>query len=160
RNAKLTETVRYFADYMASNDKYGHAADGEQPSDRAKKHGYAFCVIAENIAYEYKSTGFTTEELAKGFVEGWKNSPEHRKNMLDRDVTEIGVAIARSQKTGYYYAVQMFGRPESDQIKFQIINRSGVAVKYELAGEKFSLPPDYSRTHSQCRSGELTFLGP
>jgi uncharacterized protein YkwD len=159
-NAKLAETVRYFADYMASTDKYGYTADGDQPSERAKKHGYQFCVIAENITYEYKSTRFTTEELAKGFFEGWKKSPEHRKNMLDSDVTETGVAVARSNKTGHYYAVQMFGRPESDHIKFQITNRSGLAVKYEAAGEKFLLPPDYSRTHTQCRSTELSFLGP
>ncbi len=34
-----------------------------------------------------------------------------RKNMLAPEVTETGVAVARSGKTGRYYAVQMFGRP-------------------------------------------------
>src|SRR5689334_15910645 len=112
-NAKLMATARYFADFMARTDKYGHEADGSDPAGRAKKHGYDYCLIAENIAYVFSSEGFTTEELAKQFVEGWKNSPPHRKNMLDPDVTETGVAIARSTTSGKYYAVQMFGRPKS-----------------------------------------------
>ena len=44
--------------------------------------------------------------------------------MLDADATETGISVARSEHTGYYYAVQMFGRPKSDAIEFQISNRS------------------------------------
>ena len=44
-------------------------------------------------------------------VEGWERSAAHRKNMLDRDATEIGVAVAHSPRTGRYYGVQVFGRP-------------------------------------------------
>ena len=40
------------------------------------------------------SSGFTPKELADGFLEGWKQSPGHRKNMLDPDVTQIGVGVA------------------------------------------------------------------
>src|SRR5262249_17679704 len=107
-DAKLADTARYFAEYMARTDEYGHSADGSRAGDRAKKHGYQYCVIAENIAYEYSSAGFSTAELAKKFFEGWKNSSEHRKNMSDPDITGTGVAIARSEKSGYYYAVQLF----------------------------------------------------
>jgi hypothetical protein len=35
--------------------------------------------------------------------------------MLDPDVREIGVGVARSNKTGRYYAVEDFGRPLSAQ---------------------------------------------
>src|SRR5262249_23921315 len=102
-NPKLTDTARYFADFMARTNKYGHNADGNRPADRAKKHGYDYCIVLENIAYQYNSRGFTTDELARGLFEAWKNSPGHRKNMLDPDVTETGVAIAHSDKSGYYY---------------------------------------------------------
>jgi uncharacterized protein YkwD len=159
-NAKLAETARYFADFMAGTDKYGHTADGKEPSDRAKKYGYEYCLIAENIAYQYSSAGFSTNQLAKGFFEGWKKSPGHRKNMLDPDVTETGVAIARSEKSGYYYAVQLFGRPRSEMIEFKITNRTASPVKYQIGAEKFQLPPRYTRTHEDCRSGELTLLPP
>jgi uncharacterized protein YkwD len=101
---KLDETAQDFAEFMARTDKYGHAADGKQPAARAKQHGYDPCIVAENIAYQYRSAGFSTQELAHGFVQGWMDSPGHRKNMLDADVTETAVAIAQSGKSGYYYA--------------------------------------------------------
>jgi uncharacterized protein YkwD len=119
-NAKLMETARYFADYMARTDRYGHRADESDPGERATKHGYEYGLISENIAYAFGSDGFTTEAISKQLVEGWEKSPGHRKNMLDPDVTEIGVAIAQSEKTGYYYAVQMFGRPKADAVRFEI----------------------------------------
>jgi hypothetical protein len=94
-NAKLNETAQDFADFMARTGKYGHTAAGKRPSERVGNHGYAYCLVAENIANQFRSTGFTADGLAKAFVSGWRNSPEHRKNMLDPDVTDIGVAIAR-----------------------------------------------------------------
>jgi hypothetical protein len=60
-STRLTRAAEYFAGYMAKNDRYGHGADGQRPADRARKHGYNYCIIAENIAYDYNSAGFTTE---------------------------------------------------------------------------------------------------
>ena len=74
-NSRLAETAHEFAAFMASTDKYGHDADGSQPADRVKKHGYEYCKVAENIAYEFNSAGFTAEDLSRGFLEGWKKSP-------------------------------------------------------------------------------------
>jgi uncharacterized protein YkwD len=159
-NPKLTEAARYFADYLARTNKFSHTADGQRPSDRAKKHGYDYCITLENIAYEYNSAGFPTEELARRFVEGWKQSPGHRKNMLDPDVTETGVAIARSEKTGYYYAVQEFGRPRSLAVAFKVSNHADATVNYTIGDQKFSLPPRYTRSHEQCRPQDVTFRWP
>ena len=159
-NAELTETARYFAGYMAKEDKYGHTADGNRPADRAKEHGYQYCVVLENIAYAFDSRGFPADELTGTFVTGWKESPGHRKNMLDPDVTETGVAVARSEKTGHYYAVQMFGRPKSAAIEFRIDNRSGAEFGYTIGEEKFTLPPRYVRTHTRCRPAEVKFRWP
>jgi uncharacterized protein YkwD len=157
---KLVETARYFAGYMARTDEYGHKADGKRPAERAEKHGYDYCLISENIAYVFDSRGYTAEKMIDQFVTGWKESPGHRKNMLDPDVTETGVAVARSEKTGYYYAVQMFGRPKSQAIEFRIDNQSGETVEYKIGEKSFTLPPRYVRTHTRCRSSELTFRWP
>jgi uncharacterized protein YkwD len=156
-NAKLTEAAQAFADYMAKTGRYGHTADGNRPAERAADKGYEYCIVTENIAYSFHSKGFTTDELTKQFVTGWQESPGHRKNMLDPDVTETGVAVARGEKTGYYFAVQMFGRPKSLAIKFQIANRSAATVQYKLGDKEFDLPPRYTRTHEQCRPGEVAF---
>lgn len=155
KNDELTKTAKYFADFMAGTDKYGHDADGKQPAERAKEHGYDYCLIAENIAYALNTAGFTTDELTTQFVKGWKESEGHRKNMLDPDVTETGVAAARSESSGKYYAVQMFGRPKSAAIAFSIANESGAEVQYEIEGKTFDLPARLIRKHALCRPEEL-----
>jgi uncharacterized protein YkwD len=158
RNEQLAQAAQYFADYMAQNDTYGHHADGQRPADRASQHDYEYCIVLENIAYQYSTAGFRTQELARRFHRGWEESPGHRRNLLDRDVTEIGIAIAQSEETGYIYAVQKFGRPESARIEFEVRNDSSQDVSYELGDDTYELPPRYSRTHFRCRPAELVLL--
>ena len=155
RAAPLEDAADYFAGYMARTDEYGHTADDRRPTERAKAHGYEPCIVAENIAWQFSTAGFSARELASKFVQGWKESPEHRKNMLDPDVTEIGVAIAHSDETGHYYAVQMFGRPRSESIEVRVANRAATEIEYKLGDESFALPPDYTRTHERCRPSQL-----
>ena len=153
----LMETAKGFAEYMASTDRYGHEADGSNPGDRATKRGYEFGLISENIAYSFSSEGFEAEALAKQFEEGWEKSPGHRRNMLDPDVTETGVAVSRSEKTGYYYAVQMFGRPKSASIKFEVVNRSDSAVSYKIMDRGFKIEPRYTMQHEVGRPADMTY---
>ena len=110
REPRLDQTAQYFGGYMADRGTLEHTADGNTPAARVKQRGYAYCVIAENIAYEYSSRGFTAKELARVFVEGWQDSATHRANMLDAAVTQTGLGVARSGR-GEYYAAQIFGRP-------------------------------------------------
>ena len=151
----LEKAAKYFARYMAKTNTYGHTADGKRPSDRAKRHGYDYCLVTENISYAYHSLGYEPQELAERFVTGWKESPKHRENMLDPDVTQTGVAVAQSGDSGYYYVVQMFGRPESARIEFHVVNRSGQEVVYKIGDQAFPLGPRYIRTHQRCRPATL-----
>jgi hypothetical protein len=158
-NPQLNATANSFAEFMAANEKYGHKADGSTPSDRAKQHGYAYCLLSENIAYVHRSNGKSADELAQQFFDGWKNSEEHRENMLDPDIRETGVAIHYNESNGNYYAVQMFGRPKSDTIRIQVANRSKNTVHYVLRSKEFDLEPRSTRTHELCRPSELDFRG-
>lgn len=155
---KLVEAARYFAEYMAEKDVYGHNADGQAPADRAKKFGYEYCIVSENIAYQYQHGRIDNKELATRFFTRWKNSELHRKNMLDPDMTDTGVAVAQSAKSGYYYAVQMFGRPKSATIRFEIVNEARELIEYRIGEAKFELPPRYRRVHEQCRPPEVTLV--
>ena len=103
-NRQLSRTAQYFAEYIARTGKFSHTADGKEPWERVADYGYEYCLVAENIAVRYSSSGYSARDLVRGFMKSWKNSPGHRKNMLDPDVTEIGVGVARS-KEGKYYAV-------------------------------------------------------
>ena len=155
--ARLADTARDFALFLARTDRFEHTADGRHPEDRAQAHGYDYCLVAENIGWELRSGGFATAELARSFVEGWRRSPEHRRNMLDRDATEIGVALSRSARTGRYYGVQVFGRPRSAAIEFSVENRARRPIAYSLGARAFTLEPRVIRTHRECGATQLTF---
>jgi uncharacterized protein YkwD len=159
-DGRLTEAARYFAGYVAKTDKLEHDADGSAPADRAKMHGYSYCIIAENLASEYSSAGFTPERLAGNFVEGWSKSPTHRANMLEPEVTQIGVGIAAGTQSGEYYAVQMFGRPMSQMVRFRVTNRSTQTIRYEYRKRTVALAPKQIRSHESCVAGELKFEWP
>jgi len=76
--------------------------DGRQVWDRAVAAGYAYRKVAENIAAGQR----TAEEV----VRGWMGSPGHRANILDSDLTQIGVGRADGGSYGVYWT-QVFGTP-------------------------------------------------
>lgn len=155
----LQAAAREFARFMARSDRYGHDADGREPSERARAHEYDYCLVSENISYQFSSIGFRTGELATRLVEGWKKSPGHRRNMLDEGAMHTGVAVARSKSTGRYYAVQLFGRPRSQQLRFRVRNEAGAGVRYRLGGESFTLAARETHTHERCAREMLRLEG-
>jgi hypothetical protein len=160
RDAALDSAAQRFARFMARTGKYGHGADGRRPPQRAQAAGYDYCLVAENIAYHYRSSSFDSSSvLAQTLVEGWKESPEHRHNMLLEAATETGTGIAQGEG-GRYFAVQMFGRPRSASIEFSIENRSSRPVQYTAGERSYELAPRVTRTHTLCRRPELSIEQP
>ncbi len=158
RNRELDHAAKLFAEYLAKTGRFAHEADGRQPADRAKAAGYKFCTIAENLALNQDSRGFKSEALAKQVVEGWKNSPGHRKNMVQPGVTEIGVGVAKAPDADpKYLSVQLFGRPESLRIQFKIENRAGAAVSYSTSGKSHTIEPRMTITHTVCEPTAVEF---
>lgn len=155
---RLANSAHAYAEFMASEDQYGHEADGRTPGERLRTAGYEFCVMAENLAYVFSSAGFTTDVLASRLVAGWIRSPAHRNNMLLAAATETGVGLALSQRTQRYYAVQLFAMPRSAATLFEVVNRAGTLIRYELDDEIFELPVMVTRTHTRCTDGTLRLL--
>ena len=154
-NAALKSAAASFAAYMARTDRYGHDADGKSPADRAQARGYTYCALAENIAFLSNPAGTSTAALVTTVVEGWKQSPTHRRNMLLPEVVDTAVALAQSPTSQRYYAVQLFGRPRSAIVHFSVVNATANPLRYRLAGQSFHLPPGATRNHEQCRAGAL-----
>lgn len=103
-NTQLDRMAKIQAANMARLQKMAHVLPGASlPTlgDRARFVGYPFGRISENLALNYPG--------AESVVRGWMRSPAHRQNILDRDVAETGIAIARSA-TGDVYYCQVFGR--------------------------------------------------
>ena len=158
-DATLSAAAQGFADYMAKTDRYAHEADGRTPAQRIEALGYAFCAVAENIGFAMNTAGFATAELATTFVEGWKNSPPHRRNLLSTDASEIGVGVAQSARSRRFYAVQVFARPQAEAIRFSVTNQSGREVGYRLGDEAYRLRPLVTRTHTICSPAPLAVAG-
>ena len=156
----LTDEARRFAAYLAATGRFSHTADGREPGARAKAAGYDYCELAENIALEQDSAGFQAQRLVRLFMTGWEASPGHRRNLLDPDVAETGVGVARAPGPGHrYLAVQVFGRPISDRYRFRIENRSDTSIGYSFDGQHRSLAPRSILTQDTCATGELEFDG-
>jgi uncharacterized protein YkwD len=154
-NSELAAAAEAFVQFMARTDRYGHEVDGRQPGERAKQQGYDYCIVAENLAYQHRSSGFATEQLAEALVEVWQKSPPHRRNMLEAVAVDSGAAVAQSRQTGRWYAVQLFGVPKSAQFPFSISNRADAVVRYRLGEHVFELAPRVTRTHKLCLATEL-----
>ncbi len=152
-NEELTDTAMKFATFMAETDKYGHQADGQTPAQRARKAGYDYCVVRENIAYRVNTGEVTSDGLTDAFVQGWIDSPEHRENMLADYVVHTGVAVATTDDESYY-AVQMFGRPKSAAIQLKLTNESSgmqaIVIESNDSSDEIEMPARSVLTMSRC----------
>jgi uncharacterized protein YkwD len=157
-NSILTEDARAFAAYLARTGGFDHEADGRTPGQRAEAAGYDYCEVAENLAYAEDAAAFRERDLATDLMRGWEASPGHRRNLLDPDVVEIGVGVARAPgRTPHYVAVQEFGRPAAMRYAFKVTNRTGLAVSYAFEGRTWRIEPGTTITHRPCAPGELVF---
>jgi hypothetical protein len=156
-NATLAKAARAYAQFLASTELFSHEADGRRPADRARAAGYQFCEIAENLAAFVDSRGFETRDLARQMIEGWKNSPSHRKAMLAPGVTELGVAVAKVKGAEKYVSVQLFGRPASLQYSFEIENNTNNTIRYTFETEKLEVKPRFTVRHTACQPAEIAF---
>ena len=97
----LATAARQHAQVMVSQNLLLHQCLDEPPLDqRAAKAGARFSMIAENIA-----VGPNPETIHNG----WMHSAGHRKNILNVEVTAVGIATMRG--SGGLFAVQDFSRP-------------------------------------------------
>jgi len=157
-NAQLTAAARAYARKLAGYSGLSHTADGTTPAERVTAGGYKYCQIGENLAALLDTRGFTAESYAARAVDGWENSPGHRKNMLLPHVTETGVGIVQTSPTQpKYIAVQLFARPEAAQYSFKVVNGTARAVVYRFDGEQSTVSPREIITHTACMPGTIAF---
>lgn len=95
-NDTLAETARAHSRDMVKRGFFSHNnPDGQSPFDRMKAAGITYKAAAENIA-----AGQATPE--KVIIE-WMNSDGHRHNILNPDLKELGVGLARGGEYGIYW---------------------------------------------------------
>ena len=90
---------------MAAHRYFSHKAkDGSTAAERARRAGYNWQRVGENIAFGQRSP----EEA----VAGWLDSPGHCANIMNPGFTEMGAAygMANEHRAGIIYWTQVFGR--------------------------------------------------
>jgi uncharacterized protein YkwD len=77
---------------MAARNTMDHGV-GRSFQERIRKAGFDKSVTIENVGAGYHT-------LADAFS-GWRDSPPHRANMLNRNVTRMGIAAAYAPSSKY-----------------------------------------------------------
>lgn len=74
--------------------------------DRVATYGYSWSRLSENI------TAGASTNTAQEAVDSWLVSDDHCENIMDANVTQVGLALSSKQGTTYTnYWTQNFGRP-------------------------------------------------
>jgi len=88
----LTRLAAEQARAMAARNRLDHNV-GRSFTQRIRASGYDAKVAVENIGAGYHT-------LAQAFS-GWRDSPSHRANMLQKRATHMGIAIAYAPTSKY-----------------------------------------------------------
>jgi uncharacterized protein YkwD len=103
-SAALSKVARAHSENMARQGKMEHKLDKKDVFNRLEDAKLDYEVAGENIAFGDQGIEMKT------IMKLWMESESHRKNILYKDFTEIGVGIARA-KNGDVYFTQVFSKP-------------------------------------------------
>ncbi|WP_433292288.1 CAP domain-containing protein [Actinoplanes sp. CA-030573] len=99
---RLIDAANEHAADMARRRYFAHESpNGDGAGDRVRDNGYKWKRYGENIARGADSP--------YEVVDGWMHSPEHRENIMDCRLEQMGVGLAISDDTPYW--VQDFATP-------------------------------------------------
>ncbi|MCP4154468.1 MAG: CAP domain-containing protein [bacterium] len=109
----LSEVARYHSNDMGKNGYFDHQNTrnmGPELRVATIYRRYLIGALAENI-YMIKKGKDTPEVLAETILRDWMNSSGHRANILNKEVTTLGVGCVEISKNGQslIYATQVFG---------------------------------------------------
>lgn len=109
----LDQAAQAKAEDMAAKNYWSHVTpDGKEPWAFIDKAGYKYYKAAENLAYGFDNNDST--------VIGWMNSPAHRANVLDSQLSEVGFGIVNIEsyqnKGPQTIVVAMYGLPPPQTI--------------------------------------------
>ncbi len=99
-HAVLNAAAQGHSQDQAARDTMSHTgSDGSNPGDRIARAGYRFSAWAENVAMGYPD--------AASVMAGWMNSPGHRANILNGNVTQIGIGLAYAADGSPYWTMTL-----------------------------------------------------
>jgi uncharacterized protein YkwD len=112
-------------DWMVRNNTLSHDEPGNAFSQRVQRSGLPYRSAGENIAM-----GYDTPEAV---MEGWWNSPGHKRNILTPEFTHLGVAWGNAPGGRLYWT--------TDFMQLQLAQQTGDQTPIAEPGE----PPTLAR---------------
>ena len=108
---KLAYLARYHAKDMAENNYFEHDSYYRNSNNRLKKTCEIFDRISAFVNYDHTAENISAgRSTAKATVDSWMKSSGHKKNILNKDYTKLGVGYYYSDESEYKtYWVQNFG---------------------------------------------------
>jgi uncharacterized protein YkwD len=102
-NRALDAAALSHSEYRAQVRLFSHRQkNGSEVGDRARRAGYRWRTIGENIA--------SGQRTAREAVEGWLDSPGHCANIMNAAFAEMGVGYAVNPARGTLYWTQVLAR--------------------------------------------------
>lgn len=124
-NVTVLDTAAFDqAQYLNKRGRLTHDQNDRKkatPYKRVQFYGGNYTIVGENCIEVFLETPMKTKysrspvtvssekEIAEALFLGWKNSPEHYKNMITPEYQSAGLGYAFSEKTKQLYCTQVFG---------------------------------------------------
>jgi uncharacterized protein YkwD len=147
----LANAAREHAIRMAQRNTLSHQFPGEMAlQDRARQAGARYTVIAENVA-----EGPSAETIHSS----WMHSPHHRANLLDPDLTAIGISVILSTDNsgrGMLFAVQDF----SQSVANLNVQQQERQVSAQLAARGLHVTSGAEAARKTCVMDRNAWAGP
>ncbi|PIR89294.1 MAG: hypothetical protein COU07_00125 [Candidatus Harrisonbacteria bacterium CG10_big_fil_rev_8_21_14_0_10_40_38] len=106
-NPILEKAAQSKAEDMAQKGYFSHESpDGKSPWEWISEAGYKYASAGENLAVNFVDS--------KDVINAWLASEGHKKNILNKYFTEIGIGTAKGTYKGRdtIFVVQYFARPD------------------------------------------------
>lgn len=149
KDEALTRAAQMKADDMFSKGYFAHTSpQGKTPWVWFEKAGYEYAYAGENLAIHFAQ--------AEDQQRAWMESPTHRKNILNPEYREIGVAVRSGTLEGKktIVTVQEFGRREGEAVPAGV---SSVSTEKESEASPISEKPTApAPIVSSTREGEIS----
>ncbi len=119
-NDKLYKTAYEHSQDLANSNTFSHDGSGTTTDwsgyalnkkstmrERVATYDYQWSWISENI-----SVG-TSRDTPEEAMDSWIESPAHCQNLMDPNMTQVGMALAKNSSSEYiHYWTQNFGKPQ------------------------------------------------
>lgn len=164
KNDLLQKAAQNKAQDMIDNNYFAHISpEGKSPWLWIENTGYDYRYAGENLAINYTN--------AEEQQQAWMDSPLHRKNILNPDYQEIGVAVKQGVIDGHQttIAVQMFGTrvPEAPAVnvaaakpesKPSVAGADSASLGQNISAAKFSGKAELSALYKDNKPAFIGWL--